>query len=223
MPYTKKGSLPAIFTTQDEQLHKQLKTPIASLFNLSNAVTFECFVDEVLEVLFEQLNKRFVETENICDLGDWLQYFAFDVMGSMTFSSRYGFLESGNDVAGMIGSIWSFMLTVGPVSHPPVMILREPLILIIFKMTQIPWLDKLWNKNALSAMFKQQKGSPILSVVSEKISERQLKIKSGEKIENEKAGQRKDFLSCYLDLQASSLNTPPWLVVGVSLHHGPFI
>jgi hypothetical protein len=117
MPYTKSGTLPAVFTTQDEKLHKQLRTPIAQLYSLSNAVTFESFVDEVLGVLFHQLDKRYVETKEPFGLGDWLQYFAFEVMGTMTFSSRYGFLETGRDVDGMLEAIWRFMLTVGPVSR----------------------------------------------------------------------------------------------------------
>jgi Cytochrome P450 len=116
MPYMKNGSLPAVFTTQDEQQHKQLKSPIAPLYALSNVVTFEGFVDKILGVLFQQLDKRFVESQKTFDLGDWIQYFAFDVMGTMTFSSRYGFLETGKDVDGMLQSIWNFMLTVAPVS-----------------------------------------------------------------------------------------------------------
>jgi len=115
----KNGSLPAVFTTQDEQQHKQLKNPIAPLYALSNVVTFEGFVDEVLGVLFQQLDERFVDSHDSFDLGDWIQYFAFDVMGTMTFSSRYGFLETGQDVDGMLQSIWSFMLTVAPVSSRP--------------------------------------------------------------------------------------------------------
>jgi hypothetical protein len=116
MVYTKKGNLPAVFTTQDEALHKQLKSPIAPLYSLTNVVTLERFVDKVLGLLFQQLDRRFVHSQEVLDLGDWLQYFAFEVMGTMTFSSQYGFLEAGEDVNGMLDAIWQFMLTVGPVS-----------------------------------------------------------------------------------------------------------
>lgn len=117
MPYVKGGAVPAIFTTQDEQQHKTLKTPVASLYSLSNATTFEPFIDEVLGVMFKQLDQRFVKTQATFDLSDWLQYFAFDVMGTMTFSKRYGFLESGTDENGLLRAIWDFMLTIGPVSR----------------------------------------------------------------------------------------------------------
>lgn len=116
MPYVSGGALPAVFTTQDEQQHKTLKSPIASLYSLTHVITIEPFVNEVLDVLFQQLDARFVKNHATLDLADWLQFFAFDVMGTMTFSKRYGFLETGTDVNGLLRAIWDFMLTIGPVS-----------------------------------------------------------------------------------------------------------
>lgn len=115
--------MPAVFTTQDENQHKTLKTPVASLYLLSNVIQFEPFVDEELSVLFEQLDNRFEKTQNTFDLGDWIQYFAYEVMGTMTFSKRYGFLEQGKDVNGLLRAVWSFMLAVGPVSFPGLQLL----------------------------------------------------------------------------------------------------
>lgn len=118
MPYTRAGAaLPAVFNTRDEDLHKRLKSPIASIFSLTNVMTLELFVDEVLLVLFEQLERRFVRSSSTCDLGDWLQYFAFEVMASMTFSRRYGFLEFGSDRNGLIEAIWRFMKVAAPVGQ----------------------------------------------------------------------------------------------------------
>ncbi|KFY18824.1 hypothetical protein V491_04690 [Pseudogymnoascus sp. VKM F-3775] len=56
MPYAKGGAFPAVFTTQNEQMHKTLKTPVASLYSLTNVINFEPFIDEVLEVMFNQLD-----------------------------------------------------------------------------------------------------------------------------------------------------------------------
>lgn len=70
MPYTKSGSsLPAVFNTRDETLHKQIKNPIAPIFSMSNTVTYEVFVNQVLSVLFDQLDKRFVHSYEPFDLG----------------------------------------------------------------------------------------------------------------------------------------------------------
>lgn len=116
MPYTKTGSLIPVFNTRDDERHKQLKNPIAPLYSLTNVVTFEPFVDQVLQVFFEQLDERYVRPRKAVDLGNWLQYFTFDVMGTMTFPHRYGFLEQGRDVGGMLEKIWKFFITAAPVS-----------------------------------------------------------------------------------------------------------
>lgn len=187
MPWTKNGLLPAIFTTQDEGLHKQLKSPIASLYSLTNVVTFEKSVDEVLDLLFEQFDKRI---DKVVDLADWLQYFAFEFMGTITFSSRYGFLESGQDVNGMLGAIWNFMLTVGP-------------------MTQSPWLDNLLHKNSWASALLPPSGSPILSVTADRIRERQQKSLLGDK--NSEA-DNKDLLDRFMELSSSHPSLPPWAV-----------
>lgn len=115
-PYTKtKGSLQAVFNTQNEDVHKALKTPIAPLFSVTNVSVFEPHIDDLLRVTEEQLEKRYAKNGEAFDLGNWCQYFAFDVMGTMTFSKRYGFLDQAEDVNNMIGSIHTFMKTVAPV------------------------------------------------------------------------------------------------------------
>lgn len=108
----------AVFNTQDEQMHKRIKSPIAPLFSLSNVVTFEGLVEEVLLCLSKQFDKRFVDTSEKFDFGEWLQYFAFDVMGTMSFSKRYGFLDQGRDVGDMLDAIFKFMKTAAPVCIP---------------------------------------------------------------------------------------------------------
>ncbi|KAN0067476.1 Cytochrome P450 [Elaphomyces granulatus] len=192
MPYTKNGLLPAIFTTQDEKQHKQLKSPIAALYSLTNVVTFEEFVNDVLDILFQEFDKRYAGSQTSFDLGDWLQYFAFDVMGTMTFSSRYGFLETGTDVGGMLQAIWNFMLGVAP-------------------MTQIPWVDKLWNKNHIVSMFKPQTSSPILKVVADRTSERQQKA-AFDTTKETKELNKKDFLSRFLEIRETNSSVPPWAI-----------
>ncbi|SPQ24146.1 bf063f20-0ead-4d8d-8658-a664e452a012 [Thermothielavioides terrestris] len=151
IPYIKGGSAPpAIFTARDEELHKRIKSPVAPLYSLSNAVKSEPFIDEVLDVLFDQLDARFEKSQATFDLADWLQFFAFDVMGTMTFSRRYGFLETGRDVQGILATIWNFMLTVGP-------------------MTQVPWLDKLLHKNAVMASFRKASGNVIFQIAADNV------------------------------------------------------
>ena len=117
-PYTRGGgALHAVFNTTDEKLHKQIKSPIAPIFSVTSTTSFEGLVDEVLRCLLEKFDQRFATNGEIFDLGQWLQFFAFDVMGTMTFSKRYGFLDDGKDVGGMLSTIVDFMRTVAPVRY----------------------------------------------------------------------------------------------------------
>jgi cytochrome P450 len=117
MPFSGKGdALPLVFNTRDEAMHTRLKKPIAPLFSMSNILRLEKQVDEVLDILLQQFDQRFAGRGVVFDLGLWLQFFAFEVMGTMTFSHRYGFLEKGSDRLGLLESIWEFLKTAAPVS-----------------------------------------------------------------------------------------------------------
>lgn len=49
---------------------------------------------------------RFANKDSItCNLSTWLQWYAFDVIGELTFSKRLGFVDRGEDVEGIIQSI----------------------------------------------------------------------------------------------------------------------
>jgi hypothetical protein len=67
-PYTRDaGTLVGVFNTQDEAVH-MIKSPITPIFSVSSAVVFESHVDEVLQCLSKNLDKRFVKYRNIFDL-----------------------------------------------------------------------------------------------------------------------------------------------------------
>lgn len=81
---------------------------------MSNLLSFEPYVDTALKVFLEQIEKRFTGnsenatgTGNICELSLWLQMLAFDVMGELTFSHRFGFMESGSDIDGAMNDLWN--------------------------------------------------------------------------------------------------------------------
>ncbi|KAF7586585.1 hypothetical protein BBP40_008642 [Aspergillus hancockii] len=181
----------AVFNTQDEDLHKQLRSPIAPLYSMTSVVSLEPLIDKTLNIFLKQLDDRYVGSSEVFDLGSWLQYFAFDVMGTLTFSRRYGFLEQGRDVHQILQEIWKFMKTVAPIG-------------------QIPWLDELWNKNSFVTLFKPSTGVGILKVVDTLISQR---LAQSAEYDNQRAHKvdEKDMLSQFLDIQAANPNIQPWV------------
>ena len=192
MPFTKMGtSLPNVFNTRDEALHRELKSPIAPMYSLSSAITYEVFVNQVLEILCHQLDQRYVKTDKTADLDNWLQYFAFDVMGTLTFSKRYGFLEHGRDVNGLLDTIWNYMTDAAP-------------------WTQIPWFDELWRKNRLMATLKGSTGIAILKVVAQYTNDRQKKLQESKGVEKDTKLSDRDMLSRFFEVAQINKSVPPW-------------
>ncbi|KAK6079051.1 cytochrome p450 [Seiridium cupressi] len=182
-PY-QRGSSPlvAVFNSQDEKLHKQIKSPIAPLFSLSSASKLEDLIDNVLAVLKRELDSRFAGTGKVFDLGDWCQYFAFDVMGTMTFSKRYGFVDEGRDVSGMLDAIQKFMRTVAPIIY----------------------------KNRIADAIRPAPGLGIMQFVGSVIRERREALVSGDAKHIAPEGTPRDFLSHFLEIQEANKELPPW-------------
>jgi hypothetical protein len=97
-----------IFSTQDGHEHHTLRKPIANLYSMSYITSHEKLVDETMDHFFRRLDELFVETKAVCDFGTWIQYFAWDVIGNLTFSKPLGFLELGDDVENITASITTF-------------------------------------------------------------------------------------------------------------------
>ncbi len=112
--------IPGIFAAQDEAVHRALKKPVSGSYSMSTLVNFEPYVDTTMRVFCDQLEARFVKNSgdmsSPCDFGQWLQMFAFDVIGEMTFSRRLGFLETGEDVNHVMASIWNMFKQTSLVS-----------------------------------------------------------------------------------------------------------
>lgn len=92
------------FSTRDPQEHRDQKRKIANAYSLSNLLQSEDAIDSC-SVLFMDRLGDFVARGEPVDLGAWLQYYAFDVVGEVTFASKFGFLAKGTDIDGMMKAI----------------------------------------------------------------------------------------------------------------------
>ena len=102
-----------LFTSPDPIWHKNLRKTISPAFSLSTIAAYEATVDDVIDVFLKELDERFAGKPNgdgAIDLYTWLAYFTFDVMGSLSYGGRHGFLESGNDVHGIMGFVVRFTM-----------------------------------------------------------------------------------------------------------------
>jgi hypothetical protein len=107
---SKGRTLEGLFNTTDEKLHAKLRRAVANAYAMSTLVQFEPLVDSTSKAFLEQISHRYADRSEddesgICDFGTWLQYYAFDVIGELTFSKRLGFVDRGEDVDCIISNI----------------------------------------------------------------------------------------------------------------------
>lgn len=79
---------------------------------------YEPLVNEVIELFLTRTQEIFTAQDKVCDFALWLQYFAFDVIGSITYSKQHGFVDKNEDVDGMIAYLGRLFSYVAPVSFP---------------------------------------------------------------------------------------------------------
>lgn len=83
---------------------------------MSALVQYEPFVDNTTKLFLEQTRNIYVDNPEGCDFTQWLQFYAFDVIGEITYSKRHGFVENNKDVDGIVAYLSWLFLYVAPVS-----------------------------------------------------------------------------------------------------------
>lgn len=168
----------------DETQHAKSKRLIAHAYSLSTLVEYEELVDRTTDVFLDTLEDRFAKPGVVLDLGRYLQFFAFDVIGELTFSRRLGFIEQGVDVDHIIkaiGANFSYFSVLG----------------------QMPWLDEaLLGKNPLYVRyFRKNVSSPILLFAQSLLKERLRDLEQGGAEEKRDKLDKPDFLSRFLKIR----------------------
>ncbi|KAK4935613.1 hypothetical protein LTR10_023374 [Elasticomyces elasticus] len=176
--------LQGMFNTVDEKYHAKLRRAVSNAYAMSTLVQFEPLVDSTAREFLKQLNQRYADKpgpDGVCDFATWLQYFAFDVIGELTYSQRLGFVENGIDVDHIIASAEKTLKYFAVVGQMPILdwfILKNPVRL---------GLSRLGVVNATS---------PVVTFAQQRMKSRV----GGEKTtEAEATGGRRDFLSRFME------------------------
>jgi hypothetical protein len=118
-----------LFTDTNEKRHAANRRKVANAYSMTALLEMEPFVDQCASV-FETRLCEFADTKTTFDLGHWLQCYAFDVVGEITFAKRFGFLDAGEDPKGLMAGIEAYLsygAKVGmvPELHYPLMRFME--------------------------------------------------------------------------------------------------
>ncbi|KAL4861764.1 hypothetical protein BDV12DRAFT_203700 [Aspergillus spectabilis] len=100
----------------DPQRHIEKGKHVAAGYALSNIIKSESYVDDIIKTLEDHLNKL-TESKQPVHLDKWFNFFAFDVVGEVTFSQSFGFVKAGHDIGSAIANARKLALYVSVVGH----------------------------------------------------------------------------------------------------------
>ncbi|KAJ5157810.1 cytochrome P450 [Penicillium canariense] len=79
---------------RNENIHSEQRRLVARAYSMDSMVYLEPKVNLVISQMVEQLDNISGQT---IDLGLWLQLFAFDVIGAISFSKPFGYVKAADD------------------------------------------------------------------------------------------------------------------------------
>ncbi|KAK1718159.1 hypothetical protein CaCOL14_010433 [Colletotrichum acutatum] len=173
---------PDIFTEVNEDAHARKKKVANVPYSMAAMQQLSPFIDDTIDLLVTKLagftsQPMEYKTDKYVDLGAWLHYFAFDVLGEVAFSRSFGFLAEGRDVEDAIATIDRSQAYNGIVG-------------------QVPWVDLLLRRNPLWNLFPtlNNKNAPITRIALSEMERRRPFDKESEgKLRNDDG--RQDLLA----------------------------
>ncbi|KAF9880386.1 cytochrome p450 oxidoreductase [Colletotrichum karsti] len=174
---------PDIFTEVDEEAHARKKKVANVPYSMAAMQHLSPFIDDTIDLLVTKLSEftgqqhTDYKVNKSVDLGAWLHYFAFDVLGEVAFSRSFGFLAEGKDVEDAIATIDRSQAYNGIVG-------------------QIPWVDFLLRRNPLWKLVPSldTKNAPITRIALSEMERRRPFDKESEgKLRNDDG--RQDLLA----------------------------
>lgn len=87
-----------LFGERDPARHKAMRRKVAPIYSMSSMVSYEPYVQNCIELLAKRLDE-FSEAERTINVGEWMQYFAFDAITAITVRKDSGRQTSWFSVA----------------------------------------------------------------------------------------------------------------------------
>lgn len=97
-----------LFSDRNMKNHADNRRKVANFYSMTTLLKMEPSVDSCIEIVLQRFDE-FSSSKRSINMHHWLQCYAFDVIGLITFSTRFGFLDKGEDIDGIMKSIHIFL------------------------------------------------------------------------------------------------------------------
>lgn len=98
-----------LFADRDSKRHAETRRKFQGMYAMSSMKGYEGYVNECSDI-FEQRLREVADQDQAVDMSNALQCYAFDVIGDITYSKRFGFLDSFHDIQGAMKKLEAVMM-----------------------------------------------------------------------------------------------------------------
>ncbi|KAF3802730.1 Cytochrome P450 monooxygenase gsfF [Colletotrichum gloeosporioides] len=105
-PYNTTGFSPHgdVFSCKSDKKHGQRRRITSSVYSMSNVSKSEQYIDTCSDLLTERLG-QYADSGKPCDIGEWLHWYTFDIIGELFYGRAFGFVDEGKDQNDWIKSL----------------------------------------------------------------------------------------------------------------------
>ncbi|KAI0817139.1 benzoate 4-monooxygenase cytochrome P450 [Xylaria sp. FL0064] len=111
-----------LFSVQDVNYHSSLKNRIGGLYTKTAVLGLEAKIDDCVRTFTHKLEALILSGSTTrLDMSLWVHLFAFDCLGELNTSRKFGFLESGQDINGLIEASDHILIQAGFYAQAPIL------------------------------------------------------------------------------------------------------
>ena len=100
----------------DPKRHVAMRANLASGYSLSNVLKNETYIDRTIALMEERLTQT-ANTNKPVEFSRWIHFVTWDILGEVTFSERFGFLDQARDVGNAIENTFALALYITTASY----------------------------------------------------------------------------------------------------------
>ncbi|KAI0973508.1 benzoate 4-monooxygenase cytochrome P450 [Xylaria arbuscula] len=103
-----------LFSARDINYHSSLKRRVGSLYTKTAAQSLEPKIDSCVSLFTQKIAAQISHDNPVrLNLSSWVHFFAFDCLGEINVSRKFGFLETGRDINHIIETSDHILIKTG--------------------------------------------------------------------------------------------------------------
>ena len=130
-----------LMSERDPKRVAAIRANVGAAYTMTNILRNESYIDRTVSLMEERVSQA-SRTGKAMDFGSWIHFLTWDIMGEVTFSRRFGFLDQARDVGNALSNTFYLALYVTSMGY------MQWLHALLFGNPILRWLDIQPNEHA---------------------------------------------------------------------------